>query len=771
MLALMLAGLPLFAQTQTQTETDPSVAHLSLIEGQVSMQRGSAGQWMAATVNTPLMPGDSIATGPGSRAEIQLDYSNVLRLAQNSEAKIADLTRSRIQLQVANGTADLVVFQGNQASAEVDTPNVAVEPLRPGTYRIGVNSTTLSLVTVRNGEAQVSTPQGSTTVREGQHITIEGAQNPQYQVAAAASPDDWDNWNAKRNQVFENAQSYNHVNRYYTGAQNLGGYGHWVYVPNYDWCWTPYVNAGWVPYSSGRWVWEPYYGWTWVSYEPWGWAPFHYGRWFFYGSSWYWWPGYVTPYYYPVWGPAWVSFIGFGYGYYHFSFGFGYGFRSIGWCPLGPRDRFHRWWGRGHSFNVVNYHNYYGRDFGGGRRGFRGSNLEAAFSNEHVRRAITMMPADRFGREAVGRNRHWANSTMLRQADLVHGTLPVVPSRESLHVTNRAGFEPAVARSRANNTHFFSRRPVSARNFGHSFNTQAASIRRMVQTHNARNVQANRGYQFSRPTGAQGTNRATSAERVQTNRRSVQGNAQGWRRFGPFTRSENGRTAQQNSVQTRGNTGRQGAAPVVRETPRSNQNVNQVNRRVQRSNQQNMRGFGTGSSAGQSRGNSGRQGPAPVVRETPRSNSRNFQRSNPRADSVGRSQQNGRNGFRRFTPQPAPQSAPRNQGRFFNNSRAAPQRGNGNRAGWSPFTPQQRGGGGSYNQAPQTRQHYQPRYQYQRPPNYRQQYSRPPLRLNKPIVTQRRQVYRAPRARQENRGSFHRSAPRPSHGGGGHHRR
>ncbi|MEJ2008049.1 MAG: FecR family protein [Acidobacteriota bacterium] len=319
---------------------------------------GTPGRFGNHRALTPLLPGDSVATGAGSRAEIQLDPSNVLRLAENSEAKIADLSRSRVQLQVARGTVDLAVFQGSQTSAEVDTPNVAVEPGSAGTYRIDVNSNSLSLVTVRDGQAQISTPQGSTTLSQGQQITVEGAQNPQYQIVNARPLDSWDSWNSDRNQVIQNARNYEHVNRNYTGAQDLNRYGRWVYVPNYDWCWTPYVNAGWVPYSYGRWVWEPYYGWTWVSYDRWGWAPYHYGRWFFYGSSWYWWPGVVTPYYYPVWGPAWVSFIGFGYGYYHFSFGFGYGFRSIGWCPLGPRDRFHRWWGRGHSFNIVNYNNY-----------------------------------------------------------------------------------------------------------------------------------------------------------------------------------------------------------------------------------------------------------------------------------------------------------------------------------------------------------------------------------------------------------------------------
>src|SRR5574337_858512 len=181
--ALALAGFPLFGQGQTETST--GVARVSLVKGDVSMERGDSNEWVAVTVNTPLVPGDTIATGSGSHAEVQLNYSNVLRLADNAGVKIADLNDSRIQLQVSRGTVDLAVFKNNQANSEVDTPNVAVQPLQEGTYRIDVNSSELSVITVRDGQAQISTPQGSTNISAGQQITVEGAQNPQYQIADA----------------------------------------------------------------------------------------------------------------------------------------------------------------------------------------------------------------------------------------------------------------------------------------------------------------------------------------------------------------------------------------------------------------------------------------------------------------------------------------------------------------------------------------------------------------------------------------------------------
>lgn len=836
---LALAGLPLFGQGQSQTST--GVARVSLIKGDVSMERGDANEWVAVTVNTPLVPGDTIATGPGSHAEVQLDYSNVLRLADNAEVKIADLNDSRIQLQVARGTVDLAVFKDNQATSEIDTPNVAVSPLQQGTYRIDVNSNELSLITVRDGQAQISTPQGSTNINAGQQITVEGAQNPQYQIADARPLDDWDNWNRDRNGVINSAQNYSHVNRYYTGAQDLDAYGRWTYVPGYDWCWTPYVNAGWVPYSYGRWVWEPYYGWTWVSYDPWGWAPYHYGRWFFYGSSWCWWPGYVTPFYRPLWAPAYVSFFGFGYGRYHFSFGFGYGYRSIGWCPLGPRDEFHRWWGHGRdrSFtainitNINNINNFYGRGGNGGRGhgrgGYGGSNLAVIQNNIHVRRAVVTMPSDRFGREAVPRNHQVVSTAMLRGASVVHGTLPVVPTRESLRVVNRGANVSAATRARANDTHFYTRQTVATPNSNRSFNNQSASIRRMVETHNvqapganrqAANNGADRGFQMSRPTGPQGQGnsaRQSPAPVVRGNQQGrengrpggadgMQASQPGMRRFGPSAPAE----------QARGNQARQNSAPVARENPQQRQNINPGNGRNAQPSQSSFRHFGTGAPAAQARGNEVRPNSAPVVRGNPQQrqnvapqsgqpqtnwrrfsgvapsspnevSNRNTQRGFNQGNASGQRSEPSNNRFRSFTPQPAPQSAPQNQGRFNNNSRTMPQTNNGNSAGWNRFQPQreapaEREGGGFYNNGAPNRGYSQPRNESR--PGYSGPgaYSRPPLQLNKPIVSEPRsrsyggfeggsrpsyQQHSAPSYQGNSGGGYHGSYSAPSHSSGG----
>jgi FecR protein len=433
------------AQAAEPEELQPGVARVSLIHGDVVMQRGDSGDWIAGTLNTPVVAGDHVSAGAKSRTEVQLDYANILRLAENTEVKIADLTRTHAQVQVRLGLIDFTVFKGSEADVEIDTPNVAIRPLRQGQYRIEVRSEGSTDLIVRDGEAEVTTPQGSTTVKKGDMISVRGRENPEYQVSSAPRKDAWDDWNKERDHRIWDAESWRHTNRYYTGADDLDAYGRWVDVPGYDRVWQPVVVAGWAPYRYGRWVWEPYWGWTWVSYEPWGWAPYHYGRWFLHGSRWCWWPGPVfgRPFR-PVWAPAFVSFFGFG---RHVGVGVGFGFGSIGWLPIGPSDHFFPWWGRhGRSVNVVNVTNITNitniRNFNGvaplagGNRPVR-SNLHGVLDDPHMQRSLTHMPSGEFGRGPVPRNREIVDRAELRQAQMMAGTVPVVPTRDSLRVTDR----------------------------------------------------------------------------------------------------------------------------------------------------------------------------------------------------------------------------------------------------------------------------------------------------------------------------------------------
>ena len=113
---------------QGQQPQQPVVARVSFIHGDVSSQRGDNGEWVAATLNTPIAAGDRVSTGPKSRAELQLDWADILRMSDDATANVATLNRTRIQVQVGQGLVTYSVLEGSKADSEIDTPNMAVHP-------------------------------------------------------------------------------------------------------------------------------------------------------------------------------------------------------------------------------------------------------------------------------------------------------------------------------------------------------------------------------------------------------------------------------------------------------------------------------------------------------------------------------------------------------------------------------------------------------------------------------------------------------------------
>jgi hypothetical protein len=99
----------------------------------------------------------------------------------------------------------------------------------------------------------------------------------------------------------------------------LEGQGDWVLIEPYGWVFRPRVNfTAWRPYQQGWWEPSEMYGWVWISTDDFGWITDHYGSWFYDDyQGWVWQPG-------PVWGPAWVGWVGVG--------------DYIGWAPLAPAD-------------------------------------------------------------------------------------------------------------------------------------------------------------------------------------------------------------------------------------------------------------------------------------------------------------------------------------------------------------------------------------------------------------------------------------------------
>jgi hypothetical protein len=322
---------------------EPMPPRLSLTDGQVSFWRPGAQDWTQAQLNTPLAPGDALATGSPGTLEVQIGARAFVRAWGNTQLSLANQEPDFIQFTLTVGSAviDLRTLEPGQ-TVEVDTPNAAVTMAQAGYYRVEVAGERSRVVTRRDGLARVTTGSGQTvTVTPSDEVVIEGTTSPQLAVAAAPPLDEWDRWNDIRTEGFVHAASARYVSPGTYGLSDLDAHGTWRAVPTYGTVWVPTsVPVGWTPYSTGSWILDPVYGWTWVDTAPWGWAPYHHGRWCFVNGYWAWAPGPLIQR--PVYAPALVAFLD------EPSRGAvsGPGGPAVGWVALGWGEPVVPWWGR-----------------------------------------------------------------------------------------------------------------------------------------------------------------------------------------------------------------------------------------------------------------------------------------------------------------------------------------------------------------------------------------------------------------------------------------
>ncbi|MBB5058565.1 hypothetical protein HDF16_003279 [Granulicella aggregans] len=316
---LLLSLLPallsatLFAQYD-QSDPPASIARIGYLNGNVSLQAYGSDQWADAPQNYPMVGGDRLYTGPGSRAVVQLGGAE-MRIWQATDVTLTNLSDNFEQIGLAQGALRLRVFQMEPGSQiEVDTPNGAALINSPGDYRIeafaqGSDQGASSILTINSGNAQLTGPNINLPVSSGYSVGLFGQDPVQLQYLDVPDYDNLDYWSISLDQRLQNSVSARYVSRQMVGYGDLDANGTWSQDPEYGPVWYPKnVPYGWQPYSTGHWAYVQPWGYTWVDDAPWGFAPFHYGRWSQRGDRWGWFPG--PPAVRPVYSPALVAFVG-----------------------------------------------------------------------------------------------------------------------------------------------------------------------------------------------------------------------------------------------------------------------------------------------------------------------------------------------------------------------------------------------------------------------------------------------------------------------------
>lgn len=325
-LVALLLCLAIVEIAAAEDTIDPPgrVARLSYTEGEVSVAPAGTNDWAQAVLNRPLTSGDRLLVEPGARAELQLD-SALIHLDAATHFSFLELDDESLLMSLSEGTATLHVRRrGAEERVQVETPNGAISLLHPGEYTIEVDpDADMTVVKVRNGDAEVRAGNDSHGIRKGDVLEVRGADGATVVRRRLEERTDFERWANARNREREDAVSSRYVASEVIGHEDLDRHGEWIYDREYGHIWRPYyVAVNWAPYRYGRWIWISPWGFTWIDDAPWGFAPFHYGRWVSIHHHWHWVPG--PRHVRPIYAPALVAWTGSG--------------TRVGWFPLGPRD-------------------------------------------------------------------------------------------------------------------------------------------------------------------------------------------------------------------------------------------------------------------------------------------------------------------------------------------------------------------------------------------------------------------------------------------------
>lgn len=359
---LILSGLLSFSASEARADQgDPPtrVGRISSLDGSVSIQPGGTGDWGSAARNRPVTVGDKLWSDRDSRVELRAGQASI-HMGSDTALSFLNLDQNMTQMRLSEGSLNFRVRELREGDLyEVDTPNLAFTVRQAGAFRIDVNENgDSSTVTVIRGEGEVTSGGSTYPVRGGERAEFTGTDQIQYNADRAPAPDSLDRWASERDLKEDNAVSSRYVSRDMSGYDDLDDYGDWRDVPEYGHVWYPRdVEVGWAPYSTGSWSWVGPWGWTWVDDSPWGFAPYHYGRWSYIGGGWGWCPGPI--YAEPIYGPAFVGFLGGGGWSVGLGFGGGFGY-GVGWFPLGFGEPYCPWYGySGNYLRNVNVSNTY----------------------------------------------------------------------------------------------------------------------------------------------------------------------------------------------------------------------------------------------------------------------------------------------------------------------------------------------------------------------------------------------------------------------------
>src|ERR1041385_1642456 len=170
--ALLMLAVRLPARAGTPPARDPAAIILT-IEGTVEINRGGTEKWLPAKTNLSLAAGDSLRTGPRSRATVRLSDLSVLRVNEKTVLEIRSQRKSGSALDLRTGSA-YFFNRSKPSSLQFHTPLIS-GAIRGTEFNLEAAPDGTTTVTLLEGEVGLTNNLGSLVLKSGeQGITDPG---------------------------------------------------------------------------------------------------------------------------------------------------------------------------------------------------------------------------------------------------------------------------------------------------------------------------------------------------------------------------------------------------------------------------------------------------------------------------------------------------------------------------------------------------------------------------------------------------------------------
>ncbi len=262
------------AQTRDQYVISAKAGKVNHASGKVTVRRRGSTDW-----RDELNSGDVVKTGADGRLEMLLNPGSYVRLAENSELELTDMSLDNLRLKLVSGSAiiEATGTDGTRLLARFSTPQTEVAIDRNGLYRLNVLPGSATEVIVRKGRVFLDSNLKKVSGGKKVVVSSNGSGGTAIVNFDKKAQDEFDGWSRQRAEalVAANRRLTNQTRATALASFRRGGSFGYGYAPYFglwvfDWSlrgytFLPFYDRWSSPYGFGY---ANGYGLPWNYYRP-----------------------------------------------------------------------------------------------------------------------------------------------------------------------------------------------------------------------------------------------------------------------------------------------------------------------------------------------------------------------------------------------------------------------------------------------------------------------------------------------------------------------